>query len=114
LRSFSPGCIGSNSDNVQACALSVDRFQFDEVTSSVNPANYNAVNTTKCANLWTGLLQNPPTTLSVTAHSSATPQTYRVENVGATECPYTYRPIASPVRRFDYNITAGTVTLVNS
>lgn len=83
-------------------------------TASTAPANNNTVNATKCVNLWSGLLQNPPTiTTSAAAYSTTVPQTYRAQAASTTVCRYTYRPAASPVRRFDYSIVTGTVTVTN-
>jgi MSHA pilin protein MshB len=75
----------------------------------------------RCQNVWNAILQNPPTTTtSGVAYSSSAPQVYRVQHSGTAAtpvlnrfCRYTYRPVASPIRRFDYYYNTGRVIVTN-
>lgn len=74
---------------------------------------------TRCLNVWNSVLQNPPSiTTSAAAYSTTVPQDYRGQYVTSATvnnrlCRYTYRPVASPVRRFDYYYNTGRVIITN-
>jgi len=73
----------------------------------------------RCLNVWNSILQNPPTiTTSAAVYSTSVPQTYRGQYVNSATvnnrlCRFTYRPVASPVRRFDYYYNTGRVVVTN-
>lgn len=97
--------------------VDINTAGFPTDTTSANPVNNNTVTSAKCVNIWNGILQNPPTiTTSAAAYSTAVPQLYRAQATGAginLLCRYTYRKVASPVRRFDYYVNTGRVIVTN-
>ncbi len=97
--------------------VDINSAGFPADTTSANPANNNTMSSTKCLNVWNGILQNPPTiTTSAAAYSTTVPQLYRAQVSGAginLLCRYTYRKTPSPVRRFDYYVNTGRVIVTN-
>ncbi|MCR4347660.1 MAG: prepilin-type N-terminal cleavage/methylation domain-containing protein [Sulfuricaulis sp.] len=97
--------------------VDINTAGFPTDTASTNPALNDTISTAKCQRVWNGILQNPPTTTTSGAvYSSAAPQLYRVQIAGAGPtllCRYTYRKVASPVRRFDYYVNTGRVIVTN-
>ena len=68
----------------------------------------NIANATDCANLWTGIMQNPPT-VSIVAGTND----YTAAAVATTGCTYTYNNDAANVRTITYSLIDGSVVLVN-
>lgn len=97
--------------------VDINTAGFPTDTASTNPVNNDTINTTKCTNVWNGILQNPPTTTtSAAVYSTAAPQLYRVQIAGAgltLLCRYTYRKTPSPVRRIDYYVNTGRIIVTN-
>jgi MSHA pilin protein MshB len=94
--------------------IDVNYTGYPSDTTSIDPANNNIVNDNKCVNLMNGLLEGPPTvTTSASAFSTAVPHTFRAQAMIAEVCRFTYRPVPTPLRYFEYNITTGRVTATN-
>lgn len=99
--------------------VDVNTAGFPADTASTSPANNNTVTSTKCLNVWNGILQNPPTiTTSAAAYSTTVPQLYRAQYVNNANpllryCRYSYRHTSSPARRFDYYFNTGRVIVTN-
>jgi len=68
----------------------------------------NIANATDCAQLWTGIMQNPPS-----VSTAANTNDYTAAAVGTTGCIYNYNNDAANTRTITYSIVDGSVTLVN-
>lgn len=97
--------------------VDINSVGFPADTTSANPVSNDTMTNAKCLNVWNGILQNPPTiTTSAAVYSTTNPQDYRAQVVGPVInrlCRYTYRKVASPVRRFDYYVNTGRVIVTN-
>lgn len=63
---------------------------------------------TDCSELWTGIMQNPPT-VSIAVNTND----YTAAAVGTTGCTYTYNNDAANTRTITYSIINGGLTVVN-
>lgn len=66
------------------------------------------VNANRCVQVWTGILQAPPSISTAAAGTSH----YRAQGAGTT-CTYTYRQDTTTIRRFTYSTVTGNVAVTN-